>query len=167
MRSGLNTSLLAIIAPDISAQPASSRLRELIASHDFAGMEQLFRAFFASIPHQWHAKNDIARYEGFCASVFYSHFTAAGLEVVAEESTSHGRSDMAVRHDGGVCVFEFKTGASARAAIAQAERRRYADKYRGLGGPVHLVGVAFSDEQRNIAGFEVVEAAGLGRGEVD
>ena len=167
VRGGLNTSLLATIAPDISAQPASSRLRELIASHDFAGMEKLFRTFFASIPHQWHAKNDIARYEGFYASVFYSHFTAAGLEVVAEESTSHGRSDMAVRHDGGVCVFEFKTGASAKAAIAQAERRRYADKYRGLGSPVHLVGVAFSDEQRNIAGFEVVEAAGPGRGEVD
>ena len=41
-------------------------------------------------PYQWHTKNDIARYEGYYASVFYSWFAAAGLDVRVEDSTSRG-----------------------------------------------------------------------------
>jgi hypothetical protein len=32
---------------------------------------------------------------------------------------------------------------------------RYADKYRARGEPIHLVGVEFSKDSRNIVGFEV------------
>ena len=53
------------------------RLRRLLAANDFEGLETLFRAFFSGIPHDWRRKNDIARYEGYYASVFYSHFAAA------------------------------------------------------------------------------------------
>ena len=44
------------------------------------------------------------------------------------------------------------------AAMAQLKRRRYADKSRGLGRPIHLIGVEFSRETRNIAAFEVERA---------
>ena len=43
-------------------------------------------------------------------------------------------------------------------AIAQLRAKGYADKYRHLDQPIHLVGVEFSRAARNIAGFEV-EAA--------
>lgn len=109
----------------------------------------------AGIPHQWHTNNNIARCEGFYASVFYSHFAGAGLEVAVEESTGGGRADMVVRHEGGVGVFEFKVDEEAEAALAQLRQRGYADKHRHSGQPVHLVGVAFSRRQRNIAAFEV------------
>jgi len=33
--------------------------------------------------------------------------------------------------------------------------RGYADKYRGAGQPIRLIGVEFSRETRNIAAFEV------------
>jgi hypothetical protein len=36
--------------------------------------------------------------------------------------------------------------------------RRYADKYRGGGEPIHLIGVEFSKESRNLAAFEVERA---------
>ena len=44
---------------------------------------------------------------------------------------------MAVRFDGSVYLFEFKVveQASPGAAMAQLRSRRYADKYRGTGGP--------------------------------
>ena len=155
VRCSLNMSLLAEMAPDVPAQTECSHLRRLLANHDFDGVERLFRAFFASVPYQWHMKNDIAHYEGYYASVFYSHFAGAGLEVAAEESTGRGRSDLAVRHDGGVCVFEFKTTAGAGAALAQLREKRYVDKYRHLGEPIHLIGVEFSERERNIAAFEV------------
>ena len=59
------------------------RAARLLAAHDCAGLEELFQAFFASIPYEWHAdrvgtSNDIANYEGYYASVFYSHFAALG-----------------------------------------------------------------------------------------
>ena len=155
VRSALNMSLLAAMAPDISAQSECSRLRQLLAEHDFEGVEQLFRAFFAGVPHQWFTKNDIARYEGFYASVFYAHFAGAGLEVSGEESTGRGRADMSVHHDGGVSVFEFKMNESAEAALAQIRRKGYAEKHRAAGRTVHLVGVAFSERDRNLAGFAV------------
>ena len=34
----------------------------------------------------------------------------------------------------------------------------YADKYRRLGLPIHLVAVEFSRDARNVAAFEVVRA---------
>ena len=42
--------------------------------------------------------------------------------------------------------------------MAQLKARRYADKYRDLGEPIHLVGVEFSREARNVVGFEVERA---------
>ena len=38
-------------------------------------------AFFASSPHDWYRNNPIAHYEGYYASMFYSHFAAPGLEI--------------------------------------------------------------------------------------
>ena len=54
-------------------------------------------------------------------------------------------------------LFEFKVvkQASAGAAMAQLKERRYADKYRALGQPIHLIGVEFSKDERNIAAFDV------------
>ena len=98
--------------------------------------------------------------EGYYASAFYSHFAAAGLDVRVEESTSRGRLDMAVLGNGQVYLFEFKTVAKdpEGTALAQLEARGYADKYRHLGQPVHLIGVEFSREDRNLTAFEVERA---------
>ena len=68
--------------------------------NDFAGLESLFKAFFASIPYQWHTNNEIANYEGYYASVFYSYFASVGFDIVVEDSSSQGRLDMAVRFNG-------------------------------------------------------------------
>ena len=160
VRSALNLALLTAMAPDVSATAECSRLEQLLARHDFAGIERLFRAFFASVPYQWYVSNDIAHYEGYCSAVFYSHLVGAGLDVVAEESTSHGRSDLVVRHAEGVWVFEFKGKfkgeRNAEDALAQIEEKGYVEKYRHLGLPIHRVGVAFSEQDRNLSTFEVV-----------
>ena len=80
--------------------------------------------------------------------------------MVVEESTSHGRLDMAVRFAGDVHVFEFKKVAKEGdgSAMAQLREERYADKYRHLGEPIHPIGVEFSEEDRNVAAFEVERA---------
>ena len=158
VRQSLNRSLLQYLARSDSGEEANRlRLYRLLQANDFEGMRALFQAFFASIPHEWYTNNDIARYEGYYASVFYSYFAALGLDITVEDSTSHGRLDMAVRFNANVYLFELKVVemAGEGAAMAQLKARRYADKYRGAGEPIHLVAVEFSRETRNVTGFEV------------
>ena len=109
VRQSLNRSLLRYLVRDVSGEEANRiRLRRLLAANDFAGLKTLFQAFYASIPCEWYTNNDIARYEGYCASVFYSYFAGLGLDITVEDSTSHGRLDMAVRFNGNVYLFELK-----------------------------------------------------------
>ncbi len=161
VRQSLNRSLLNAMAPDASRRLADGgRMRRLLRANDFAGMEELIRAFFASILYEWYTNNDIARYEGYYASVFYTWFAGLGLDVAVEDSDSRGRVDMALRFNEGVYLFEFKVveRAPEGAAMAQLKEKGYADKYRRPGRPIHLIGVEFSRETRNLAAFEVGRA---------
>ena len=79
VRQSLNESLSRYLAGDSTRQTANSiRLYELLEANDFAGLETLFHAFFASIPCEWYTNNDIASFEGYYASVFYSYFAGLG-----------------------------------------------------------------------------------------
>ena len=160
VRQSLNEQLLRRLVQDPAHQTANSiRLSRLLAARDIAGLKELFHSFFASIPYHWYTNNHIADYEGFYASVFYSYFAALGYEIAVEESSSHGRLDMAVRTGGHVYLFEFKVMelAPPGSALAQLQERGYADKYRGLGEPIHLIGVEFSRDTRNVTAFDVAE----------
>ena len=154
VRQSLNESLLRYLVQDASRQTANSdRLYDLLEANDFAGLETLFQAFFASIPYEWYTNNDIAAYEGYYASVFYSYFAATGFDVTVEDSSSRGRADMAVRFGGNVYLLEFKVveQATAGAALAQLKERGYADKYRATGraDPSDRGGVQQGDAQRD------------------
>ena len=139
----------------------SIRLARLLAVHDCAGLEGLFQAFFASIPYEWHINNDIANYEGYYASVFYSYFAALGYEIAVEESSSHGRLDMAVRTGGHVYLFEcsssrcrsWRPRVSARAVAGSGLRGQVSRPRRAI----HLVGVEVSRKTRNVTAFEAVD----------
>ena len=158
VRQSLNRILLSQLVQDVKQQTANSlRLQRLLAAHDCVGLQELFQAFFASIPYEWHTSNDIAKYEGYYASVFYSYFAALGYEIVVEESSSHGRLDMAVRTGGHVYLFEFKVAemAAPGSALTQLRERDYAARYRGRGEPIHLVGVEYSRQTRNVTAFDV------------
>ena len=158
VQQSLNKSLL----NHLTGNPArrvehSTRLYDLLLVNDFDGLETLFKAFFASIPYQWHTNNEIANYEGYYASVFYSYFASLGLAITVEDSSQAGRLDMAVEFNGNVYLFEFKVveQASSGAAIKQLQERDYAAKYRGRGEPIYLIGVEFSRQTRTLATFEV------------
>ena len=161
VRQSLNEHLLRHLVQDDARQMANSmRLEGLLETADCAGLQELFHAFFASIPYEWHVNNDIARYEGYYASVFYSYFAALGYEITVEESSAAGRLDMAVRAGGHVYLFEFKVTEQAGpgAALAQLRERGYAAKYRGRGEPIHLIGVEFSRKTHTVTAFEAADA---------
>ena len=161
VQQSLNESLLNHLTGNPSRQVEySARLYDLLLVNDFDSLKTLFEAFFASIPYQWHTNNEIANYEGYYASVFYSYFASLGLAITVEDSSREGRLDMAVEFNGNVYLFEFKVveRVSAGAAIRQLKERDYAAKYRGRAEPIYLIGVEFSRETRNVAAFEVERA---------
>jgi hypothetical protein len=135
----------------------TARLYDLLLANDFAGLEQLFTAFFHSIPGDWYRNNHIARYEGYYASVFYAYFASLGLDLTPEESSNAGRLDMALRFNGQVYLFELKVVelAPEGRALQQIKDRGYANRYRAERCPIHLIGVELSREQRSVVGFEV------------
>ncbi len=154
----LNGALLRAWTRDTQAEVHNRKsLYRLLLANDFAGLEALFTAFFASIPSDWYRNNPIARYEGYYASVFYAYFASLGLDIILEDSSNQGRLDMAVRCNGHLYLFEFKVVelVSSGAALEQIKERGYADKYRAEGLPIHLIGVEFSRDSRSVVGLEV------------
>ena len=154
----LNNSLLKHLVYDGGTQVKQRiQLSRLLRANDFDGLKTLFHSFFASIPHHWYSRNDIQNYEGYYASVFYSYFAALGLDVTVEDCTNLGRIDMALKFNGQVYIFEFKVVELVPEgnALQQIKDKGYADKYRSLNQPIHLVGVEFSKESRNVVEFEV------------
>ncbi|MBV5298490.1 MAG: ATP-binding protein [Rhodoferax sp.] len=133
-----------------------SRLFDLLLAQDFAGLKDLFHAFYASIANDWYRKNEMSSFEGYYVSIFYSYFAALGLDIRLEDPTSFGRIDMTVLFNGQVFLFEFKVVELEPKghALQQIKAQGYADKYKARGEPIHLIGVEFSKASRNIVGFE-------------
>ncbi|MBS0468769.1 MAG: ATP-binding protein [Proteobacteria bacterium] len=158
VKTSLNNSLLGALCGSIEVpERYINPLYDLLEAGDLPGVHRLLHAFFASIPHDWHRNNPIAQYEGYWASVFYSYFAALGLDTVLEDATNRGRIDMAVRWLGQTWIFEFKVVelVPEGKALQQLQDKHYADKYRASGA-VHLVGVEFSRESRNIVAFDTL-----------
>ena len=161
VRQSLNLSLLDHITGDPSRREQQSKiLPRLLRTGDMGGLEAWFRALFAGIPYHWHSRNTIADYEGYYASVFYSFFVGSGATVTPEDSGSTGRADLAVQVRDRMYVFEFKVFAESQpgAALRQLQERGYAAKYRHLGLPIHLIGVEFNAQTRNVEVFDSASA---------
>ena len=157
VQASLNDSLLQALSQDPMVPARNvSRLYDILMANDLASLRDLFHSFFASIPHDWYRKNQLAGYEGYYASIFYSYFAALGLEITVEDSTNKGRLDMTVRFNNRIYLFEFKVVEMVPEgkALKQLKNKGYAEKYRQYGEPISLIGVEFSRESRNIVGFE-------------
>ena len=157
VRQSLNTSLLTYLTgKDPYRERHLDALEEFLARGDLTGLERRIRALFESIPYEWHTRNEIARYEGYYTSVFYGYVSGLDVDVAVEDSSNRGRLDMSVQAGGRVYLFEFKVWQEDRsgAALAQLKGRDYAAKYRHLGLPIHLVGVEFNAQTRNVEVFE-------------
>jgi hypothetical protein len=135
----------------------TGNLYRLLISNNLMALKDLFQAFFSSIPNDWYRNSPISQYEGYYASIFYSHFAALGLDVRLEDITNQGRIDMAILFNANVYIFEFKVVelSPKGKALAQIKNKGYADKYRNRNEPIHLIGVEFSKKKRNIVGFDV------------
>jgi len=158
VESSLNSALLGgYLAEEKGSFEIRLRLLDILKADDLPALKELFHSFYASIPHDWYRKNQLAGFEGYYASIFYSYFAALGLDITVEDSTNKGRIDMTLRFGGHIYLFEFKVVEMTPEgkAIEQLKAKGYAEKYRHFGEPIHLIGVEFSRDERNIVGFDL------------
>ncbi|MFA9501072.1 AAA family ATPase [Mannheimia sp. E30BD] len=140
-----------------SGSTLRSHLYDGLIQHDIARMQLVLKAFFASIPHDWHRNNNIAYYEGYWASVFYAYFASLGLPIITEDATNVGNIDMTLLVNDHVYIFEFKVvgkdvkPSALGLALAQIIDRNYAAKYQGQGKTVYQIGVEFNKDSREVA----------------
>ena len=158
VRAGLTNAILNGLVQDHLAKTRNqSHVLDSLSNNDFPALKKTMQAFFSSIPHDWYRKNQLANYEGYYASIVYCYFAALGLEVRVEDVTNHGRIDMMVKLGTHIYIFEFKVVEllPEGRALQQIKEKGYADKYRTDGVTIHLIGVEFSSEKRNVVRFEV------------
>lgn len=157
VRTSLNRVLFRQLARDHSLKQLDrNNLPRLLSDGDLEGMRVLLHELYANIPNEWYTNNAIAGYEGYYTSVFYSYFAGRGFDIETESSSSHGRLDMTVRHAARRYIFEFKVKGKSPSGspLQQIIDQGYADKYRSAGEPIHLIGIIFDPEKRNITTYE-------------
>ena len=158
----VKTSLASSILNYLTDTPAANAKNQkavyyALKKADLDALKNIFYAFFASIPHDWYRKNQLAGYEGYYASIFYSYFTALGLEVTAEDTTNKGQIDLTVRLDNNIYIIEFKViskKSSTGNALKQIKEKNYHEKFKQKGLAIYMIGIEFNKEDRNITGFE-------------
>ncbi len=147
-----------LVGSEARREAHSDELDGCLREADFEGLRRRIRLVLAGIPHQWYDTSRLADYEAHYATTLLVFFKGLpAVRLTTEDSSSMGRLDLAVQAYGQVYLLEVKVLDHSKpgAAIEQMKRRGYPDKYRGLGQPIHLLGLYFSKRTRNVERFEV------------
>jgi hypothetical protein len=152
VKHSLNDALATIGSNAEDKEQIINQLYEVIQKNEWDKFKIILTSHFASIPHDWYRKNDIANYEGFYASVVYSYLAALGYELIAEDVTNQGKIDLTLIMPEKVLIFEFKLSkyGTAQQAIEQIKAKAYPQKYQANNKSIHLIGIIFEPESRNV-----------------
>ncbi len=139
--------------------PFKLDLYNSLLNADIQKLIQTYKRIYASIPYTY--LQYIKGYEGFYASVFYIYLQSIGLHTIAEDITNKGRMDLTAILNDKVYIFEFKVIKDEESlcnALQQIKERRYYEKYKDKYKEIYLIGICFSEKEKNIikADFEKV-----------
>ena len=152
VRSALQNSLFDHYTGNTDPSFASNVARAL-RSGELDTVEAELKRLFASIANSNYRKNNIAHFEGYYAAVVHSFLVGMGLDITAEDASSHGYVDLTIQLAERTYVVEFKVierPSETNSALQQIIDRGYARKYSGN---VCQIGIEFSESERNITGF--------------
>ncbi len=160
----LNRHLLAALTPPPPEDDpvATAALQDEISSPavhiraaEFAKMRRSLRAFFASIPHDWHRNNGLDRFEGYYASVFVALLNGCGFDARPEQASSGGQPRRGCHHSRAyrsVRVQDRQGQAGLRQgfAAAQGQRLRAQAPHLRQARPLGRRGVEHQGPQRGL-----------------
>ncbi len=152
-------SLLDIFTPPENKFTVKKDLSQSLRNGDMKHFEAAIHALFAAIPYHNYTNNDIARYEGFYASVIFAWLSSSQLSLVVENCTNKGRLDMTVEVERSIYLIEFKVDMPMEKALVQIKAKGYAEKYQNKGKRIILIGIHFSSKEKNITEFVWEETA--------
>ena len=115
---------------------------------------EVIRKWYAGIPYSITDKN---QNEQLYQSLLYAAFLAVGGEVSAEEQTSDGRMDLALKMPDAIYVIELKYGKTAEVATDQIIAKNYAVRFAADERPVWAVGLNISEDRRTIDSYKIVQ----------
>ena len=121
-----------------------------IKSGDTKTLIEQIKPVFASLPYHEYKSN---QNEGFYHSIFHTVLMAVGATINSEIATNKGRIDTLVKTDKHIYLFEFKLNQGATDALSQIKEQGYDEQFKEWmkeGKTVHLVGISFSTEEKNI-----------------
>ncbi len=119
---------------------------------DMEALRTNLHALYAGIPYSHFTNNNICRYEGYYASVFYACMASLGLRIIPEDITNRGRIDFTLVMEDRVYIFEFKV--TDEDPLKQVREKRYFEKYLDTGKQVIIAGIRFDEKERNISSME-------------
>lgn len=109
-------------------------------------------------PKQYKSEDELLKmWEGYFHAVLYLITAYMDMSVRAELAHHKGRIDLVATTNDFVYLMEFKMESSARAALAQIKDREYALPFKNSPQRVFLVGINFSNEERNWESWEAEE----------
>ena len=109
----------------------------------FLGLKSLYAAMaYGSTEASVH-ENSYAR----CLSFLLA---GSGFRFTMEDVQANGRADIVASHVNGVFIFELKVGEPVDRAFKQIREKNYAAPYLASGLPIHLIGLSFDPETRQL-----------------
>jgi hypothetical protein len=146
-------SLLYSFAPPEKADGVSRflMLAEYLENEDLKAFFTAVNAIFASIPYTLKGEPN----EAWFHTLFYLMVSASGAQVQSEVLTSRGRIDLVVVFSDKIWIMEFKCNQSAEAGLKQIHEKGYADRFKGLGKKLVLMGIGFDSRKRCVSGWRV------------
>ena len=121
---------------------------------DFEEFIHTVQRWYAGIPYSITDKN---QNEQLYQSLIYAALMAFGADVQAEDQTSDGRMDIALKLPHTIYILELKYGKTADEAADQVITKNYAVRFAADQRPVWAVGMNISQDRRTIDSYRVVQ----------
>ena len=112
------------------------------------------RKWYAGLPYDVTDRNQD---EQFYQALFYALMVGIGADVHAEEKTSDGRMDIALKLPDAIYILEFKYNKTSQEALEQILAKDYAVKFASDERPVFAVGLNVSDDRRTIDSYDIIQ----------
>ncbi len=154
VRISLNSFFIADLFLGFSKEETELAIKQALRASDLSKFQEAFSSFFASIPYNWYTKNELYKYEGFYASLIYALFNGAGILTIPENTTNKGRIDLSAFIGDKIYIIEFKiSDKPSDNPLRQIKEKKYYEKYLSEEKEIYIVGIEFSDADKNIIGF--------------
>ncbi len=146
VKEGLTRILLPLYLGDRTSKDEAIRILSLLYKEKINEALESFKRVYSSIPY-----NEIVfNKENAWHASFISMLRLMGADIVGEAETNIGRIDCVLTCPSDIYIIEFKFNQSAEKAIEQIKEKKYYEGYLGTNKRIHLLGINFSTEEKNI-----------------